>query len=507
MQPVKTTPKVSLDRWLQWFPLPLFCIALGYYLWAISAGWNNTIADHHSFRQTQTAISTFYMVNQPLKLAYETPVLGPPWSIPMEFPLYQWVVVGLVKAFGMALDQAGRLASVTFFLMSLVPGYFILGSLRVVPLHRLAALALLLACPFYTFWSRTFMIETCGLFFAMSYLACALEARRKCCFILACIFGVLAALVKITTFLPFAVGAGLFLMRDFLRPPWRWRAWREWLPPLSIASLLAGIPLASGITWAHYADHLKQQNALGVFITSKSLDAWNFGTLAQKTSWDTWWAILGRSHTLFAPPVIFWAASLMALLLLGSFHQRWKEIMLCILLFLLAPALLTNLHFQHDYYMCANGVFLLGAAGFLLLSVLENPKFRPLGMLIAGASLVAGIFEHQAAYLPLQRQNANAFLPLARQIRDSTPPDAVNIYVGLDWNPMLPYYSERRALMIPEWIDLKLSTSDVQMAFRNLQGQKVGIVLISPSSRWTKDSILEMMKEANLPLERVYSLN
>jgi hypothetical protein len=39
----------------------------------------------HSFRQTQTAISAFYMAQDPwMFLDYITPVLGPPWKIPME---------------------------------------------------------------------------------------------------------------------------------------------------------------------------------------------------------------------------------------------------------------------------------------------------------------------------------------------------------------------------------------------------------------------------------------
>jgi hypothetical protein len=51
---------------------------------------NQPLIDRHEFRQTQTALSALFM--QPgLEglLNYETPVLGAPWSIPFEFPLFQ----------------------------------------------------------------------------------------------------------------------------------------------------------------------------------------------------------------------------------------------------------------------------------------------------------------------------------------------------------------------------------------------------------------------------------
>ena len=45
-------------------------------------------------------------------LRYETPVLGPPWSLPFEFPLYQGIVAGLAKIFSTPLDQTGRFVSI-----------------------------------------------------------------------------------------------------------------------------------------------------------------------------------------------------------------------------------------------------------------------------------------------------------------------------------------------------------------------------------------------------------
>lgn len=135
-----------------------------FFLFGASRGWSHNLSDRHGFRQTQTAISAYYMLQGPWSLAYETPVAGPPWSIPFEFPLYQWVVAATVLVSHLPLNQAGRLVSIVFFLLTLWPLSSILRRMNLTPAHRFLIGALILASPFYVFWSRTFMIESAALF-------------------------------------------------------------------------------------------------------------------------------------------------------------------------------------------------------------------------------------------------------------------------------------------------------------------------------------------------------
>src|SRR5262249_12586239 len=79
----------------------LFAVALIHALWAMRIGWDNGIYDAFGFRQTQTAMSTYYMLHGGPLFAYETPLFGYPWAIPIEFPLYQWIVAGLVAISGL----------------------------------------------------------------------------------------------------------------------------------------------------------------------------------------------------------------------------------------------------------------------------------------------------------------------------------------------------------------------------------------------------------------------
>jgi hypothetical protein len=45
-------------------------------------------------------------------------------------------------------------------------------------------------------------------------------------------------------------------------------------------------------------------------------------------------------------------------------------------------------------------------------------------------------------------------LPLAQSVKSHTDPDGVVVIYGQKGSPVVPYYSERRALMEPEWIPL-----------------------------------------------------
>jgi len=504
----KTVGQVNLkERGLQLLCIVLFLAALAHYLWAVSVGWTHTITEHHDFRQTQCAITAYYMVKEPFKLAYETPVFGLPWSIPMEFPLYQWVVASVVRVLSTNLEQTGRFVGVCFYLLTLIPAYFLLASFRVAPRHRLVVLSLLLVSPFYTFWSRSFMIETTALFFGVSYLACAvrsLDRHSRWATVLATVFGVLVALVKVTTFPPFAAAIGLYALREHLKFPFQWPGNRTALRHGLRLLILVGIPLAAAIAWTRYADFVKLQNALGYLNTSSVLAAWNYGTLEQKLSGDTWIQILGRIPTLFSTDEVFWLLCVVAFaLVLPLTRRRWKEVLVCIGLFFVAPICFTNLHFVHDYYMCANGIFLLAAAGFVFVGVLETPGWQNAGSAMIALVLLTGVYGHQTMYVPAQNINRTDFLPLAFKIRDMTPPDAINIYVGFHWKPLLPYYSERRALMIP---GEHLTDGTVRTALLALRGQKIGIVLTTPSGSYPTDRVLEYMKEFGLTAQGVYTL-
>lgn len=75
------------------FIIFLLFIAISLSIRGMMYDFSKPILDMFSFRQTQTAISVLWMIKEGHYLNYQTPVLGFPWSIPFEFPLYQWMVL------------------------------------------------------------------------------------------------------------------------------------------------------------------------------------------------------------------------------------------------------------------------------------------------------------------------------------------------------------------------------------------------------------------------------
>jgi hypothetical protein len=354
--------------------LIVFLTYLVHSFWALSRGWNNTILDLHGFRQTQTAISTFYLIRGSSWLAYETPVLGAPWSLPFEFPIYQWLTAILVKTFGTPLDQTGRFVSVIFFYFSLIPSYIILKCLNIPRSYRWMFLSLFLASPLYLFWSRTFMIESTALFFCLAYLAavCSYFTKKTLKFAaFAILFGVLAALVKITTFAGFILAASLVTFFD-----WQKRRSDIYYSLVIPAVAFALLPYIAISTWTQFADSQKLLNPIAAdFITSKALNAWNFGNLQQRLSPQLliaigrtlsdilgWRPVIGLQLVIF---ILLWVA----LLFLG---KRNKLYIASLSVFIAVILVFTNLHVVHNYYAYANGIFVIAAIGFGILGLLER---------------------------------------------------------------------------------------------------------------------------------------
>ena len=196
-------PTASLENML-WVLLVLaFIHALG----ALAVGINQPLLDMDYFRQTQTALTTYWLLKGGPWLAYQTPALGAPWSVPFEFPVYE-LITAAVAAIGVPLDAAGRLVAFGFFLGSLLPLRILFDELKLGQVSYLATAILFLTCPLYLYWSRTFLIETCALFFAVLWLALLvryLNRRVWTAVAGALAAGCLAILAKSTTFPAFTV--------------------------------------------------------------------------------------------------------------------------------------------------------------------------------------------------------------------------------------------------------------------------------------------------------------
>ena len=128
--------------------------------WALHIGWHNGILDVHGWRQSHTAISVQEMLRGGPFWRYRTPIFGPPWQWPLEWPVYQWLVAEVSRASGSPIEPVGRAIAVASFAGGLAALWHVLGAFDVARRHRPVFLALLWSSPLYIFWSRAFMLVT-----------------------------------------------------------------------------------------------------------------------------------------------------------------------------------------------------------------------------------------------------------------------------------------------------------------------------------------------------------
>src|SRR5580704_7828424 len=99
--------------------LPILLL-VGFSAGVLAYRWNMPLASPHAFRETQTASTVYWMLRGGPWINYQTPVMGPPWTIPFEFPTFQWIV-GCVASLPISLDNAGRLVSWGFLMATAWP--------------------------------------------------------------------------------------------------------------------------------------------------------------------------------------------------------------------------------------------------------------------------------------------------------------------------------------------------------------------------------------------------
>ena len=457
----------------------LFLLSLIFNLWGVTVGWNSLNLPGGEFRQAQTAISTYYIQQaDSYELAYPTPVLGKPWSIPMEFPLYQWSVAALSSSTGLELTRAGRLVGLVCFYLTLPAFYILVAQFGLGRMQRLVVLGMILTCPLYVFYARAFLIETMALMFSAWFLVAFIrlgETHKWRWLVLANIAGWGAGLVKVTTFMLFLIPAGLIALI------WLWRArpTREnggWAEFIRVVVRIAGattLPFVATVWWIKFADGIKRVNPSARFLQSDNLAGFNFGTMQNRFSADTLsqhWHHLAEN--LVWPPVLLLGLGLALTVSL----RWWRPILLCAGCYILVLVLFPILYALHDYYAVANGVFLLVALGIALGGLLDTRLSRGwvVGIILAVYALQAGLY-YRGFYQDQRGQSAGGS-GLTAALQRVTNDNDILVIAGDDWSSITPYYARRRALMLRN--GMQDQTEYLREAIASLAGERVGAVVL-----------------------------
>ena len=471
--------------WETWFALLLLAAALGWFGWAVSRGWSNGNLPGCEFRQAQTAISAHFIQQEAsFALDYPTPVLGKPWSIPMEYPLYQWCAVTLSVSTGMPLVQAGRAVSLTCFLLALPAIGLLLKRIGLGAAPCLVAIALLLTCPLHIFYARSFLIETMALMAALWFVAAFVETlrtRRVAWLLVASLAGAVAGTVKVTTFILYLVPAAAWGGWCLLRT-WRERS-GSWLPVAAVLGWGLGcvvVPCLATVAWTEFADAVKAQNPNGAFLASGNMTGFNFGLgdFNLRFSAEAWTAMLRVwQHGIFPLPAI---AAIVAVAALWGGRWRWPALASAGL-FLRAQVVFPLRYARHVYFFVANAALLVLAAGFTLAGLWELPRYRWAAWpaCLALAALHVGGFLHY--YLPTQSLVSNGGTGLTNIISELTYAREILVIAGEDWDSSTPFFARRRALMIRR--NTETDWPAIEKAFANLHDEYVSALLLTGDQR------------------------
>lgn len=418
------------------------------------------LADAHAFRQTQTALTSYWMLQEGWALAYQTPVAGYPWSIPFEFPIYQAIVAATTAITGFDLTAVGRFISFLFLVACAWPAIAISQRLNLQNTVPWVFCALLWTSPLNVYWGRSFMIETAALFFSLACIPYAIDFIRRVggwrSVFLFWLFATAAVLQKSTTGGPVLLFLALSVAFLQVRNGFGFQA----LQRLIIPALIISVPLVIGLAWAHYADIVKTANPFGLQLTSKALNTWNFGSLAQKLDFETWRLVIWERS--LSSNAGGWVGLLLLTLpwFCGPKHRRFALLSLAACaLFLLPVLIFTNLHFVHDYYQVACVAFLLGALAILigawLKTVTGTMMIVPLVTIVI---IISNLAHFNASYGIVAARALDELHPgsvqtykVGRYLREVTRPETGLVVFGSDYSSEVAFHAQRKTMAVPPW--------------------------------------------------------
>jgi hypothetical protein len=460
----------------------IFLAGVAFCLTQLAISFSNPIMEQYSFRQTQTAISTYWMIKGGPWVAYQTPVIGSPWSLPFEFPFYQWVVAVIAKLMSfLSLDEAGRVVSEIFFLCALWPLWRITSHHRQGHTLFLISAGVLMCSPIYAFWSRGFMMESAALFFSIWFVAALTDFLTKpsaCGFAEMALTAILAAGIKITTFVGFSFAGALITLYFMYRDRAAFTI-REQIAKYVCVSLAIALSIFAVWGWVYYSDALKSENLVGRLYTGQALKTWNFGTSAQRKSLALLQVIFVRapSEALGSWSVVAAATTLA----LANLKRVQLLIYFSLITLYVAPFFIfTNLHLVHHYYQYANSIFLVLAVGYIAYALgLKNRyvSYAFLALIFSGQMYGYLKYFHQDLVLPNREQQ----LLVADNLRSNTRSEDVFVGFGLDWSSEVPYYAERRALLVPDAVSTNVLNAFASNPRTYTGGEHIGAVVVCPN--------------------------
>jgi hypothetical protein len=329
------------------------------------------------FRESQTGISAFYLMGNlswQSIVNYQTPVVGYPWQIPFEFPLYQMSVALLARGNEVKdIVFAGKLISLLYFTAFVVVSFKLLDMLGV-GRGRAAIMSLvLISSPVYVGYSPVVMIESMALLAGVSHLLCFLKYIKSgniLYLIIGLLFSIMAILVKSTTWVFFAIIFMLSSLYYIYIEINKINLIKKIISRILISFvIMIVVPLVVGVIWINHTDEVKLSIYLAEGLSSGRLKEWNYGSLSQRLDPIFWMAILSKMVFIsFGFGILIYFYKLKGVISKSYLKEEGGVLIVPLASVFLIIILFPNLYFRHDYYFYAISWALLIAVGWMLTS-------------------------------------------------------------------------------------------------------------------------------------------
>lgn len=412
------------------------------YVLGVLPSLGQTLVETHAIRQTQTAYTAVLYADRGIDLLRPPlPILGPPGSIPQEFPIVQAAGAVLIDA-GMAADTSMRVVGL-ISLLSSAALVFVLGRRLMSATGALVALGAFLFNAHAWVYGRASLIEytaTAGglalLYFAIRWM----DGGRIWHWAAALLAGCIGVLVKITT-------GGFYLLPILL---WRSSSGRFGFQRASVWALI-GVSVAVGLAWSGYAQQVREETPASLFLSMDNQLAWFFGSLGQRIDLANWRVPFVALITLTGFGIVLWAP--MAVVRVNE-HPQKPLLVALLALVVLVPLLLFNLYSIHDYYWAAVAPIValgIGLGAEWLWANGRRPWVRRAAVGLAGAwiATIIGTFPTWSIIYGTPRDEAPA-MRIAAFVRDHSQRDDWVVLRGWSWNATFLYYARRQGLAIPD---------------------------------------------------------
>lgn len=449
------------DRYLR----VLAAIILIFATWHAVRFADQPLVEFEAWRQTQTAISAYWMSEEGWRIAYQTPVLGYPWEIPLTAPIFESITVFVAWITRIPLDPAGRLVSFAFLLACLFPARTIFRKLHVPNEAFWIFASLLIASPIYLFFGRNFLIETAALFFTLVAVRHAIDLMEEKpslgSSLLFALFASLGMLQKAST----ALGPILVLFVIVAWTHLRRRRFR--VPPLDVIVKIGvafAIPALATIAWFAYAGEIKKRNEMmsSIHSNERMFRDWVLANNRLRFDPSVWRMILWDRVIVGSAAGFLGLLALIGGALVGG--PKTRGIIAAGFALFAAPAVISITHHHFlPYYQTANAVYIIAVVSICLAAVLRWWNAKAVAAALVCAVFVAfSLYSYKKDYWRYTSKQlteaTSSTLAVSDVIRRYTPDDSGIVVFGLvstgsiqpyeGWSGEIQYYSRRKGLTV-----------------------------------------------------------